>query len=253
MKYNYHSHTTYCNHSKWQAEELILKAIDDGFIEFGISEHIFLPNRDNNYRLKSKERTFEYIQEVTNLKHKYQDQIKVLVGLEVEGNHSTTGENLVNHIKEVSQYPGVDYIIMGHHYFSDSTYVAENKASRKILEDYVKDLEIIFKEVKIACLAHPDLMVQGNQVWDENMEWVSQEIINLCIKYDIPMGLNINAIYLEKLYPTKEFWKLASKTNVKCILELDTHSQNSWKEEYIAKAYDFAKECGIELIEKLDI
>lgn len=253
MKHNYHSHTTFCNHSSWEAEDLIKEAIKQGFETFGISEHIFLPERKNEFRLKSKERTFEYINEVSRLKEKYKDQINVLIGIEVEVNHSSTGKVLLDHIKETSSYPGVEYTIVGHHYYSDSTYTAEVKPTRKLLEDYVNDLETIFKNVKIAYLAHPDLIVQGNNGWDENMEWALDKIIDLSIKYDIPLGININAIYLNKLYPTKQFWMMVGKKGAKAILELDTHSPNSFKQEYIDKAYALAKECNLNLIDKLEI
>ena len=79
MKFStYHAHTTYCD-GKSTAEEMILSAIQKGCPEIGFSGHSPLP------RLSwpmSEEVVDEYFDEISFLREKYKDKIKVFVGIE---------------------------------------------------------------------------------------------------------------------------------------------------------------------------
>ena len=82
MKTNFHAHTYYCRHSSNDAESLIVKAIENGYDKFGISEHLPLPN--NNYRKPTIAEFNELVNIVSNLKKKYNKKIKIYMGVECE-------------------------------------------------------------------------------------------------------------------------------------------------------------------------
>lgn len=234
-------------------DELIEHAIKEGFKTFGVSEHAFIPNKNNFYSIGSKYLQDEYLDVMNTLKEYYKDKINVLVGLEIEVFHSETGELLIDYINELSSDKRLDYIIIGHHAFNNKTYASVSSGTPEVYEGYVKGLEEVFKSCKIACLAHPDVFVNGNGSWNEQMEKVSKQIIDLSIKHDVPLGLNINGLVAGVKYPSPEFWDLVSKTPAKAILELDTHSIDRFDQESINKGYEFAKAHNVKLIEKLDI
>ncbi|MBQ6456275.1 MAG: PHP domain-containing protein [Mogibacterium sp.] len=83
MKQNFdlHMHTTYCDGLN-TAEEMIMSAIDKGLSVVGLSGHSFTPH-DTCYCM-SREGTLQYIDEVKQLREKYEGRIKVLLGLEMD-------------------------------------------------------------------------------------------------------------------------------------------------------------------------
>lgn len=79
MKFStYHAHTTYCD-GKNSAEEMILSAIQKGCPEIGFSGHSPLPGFSWPMSIEG---TDEYFDEVSALRDKYKDKIKVYVGIE---------------------------------------------------------------------------------------------------------------------------------------------------------------------------
>ncbi|MBQ8577157.1 MAG: histidinol-phosphatase [Clostridia bacterium] len=76
---DYHMHTTYCD-GKCTAEEMILSAIAKGLTTVGLSGHGFT-DFDGHYCM-SRENSVKYAAEVTALKEKYKDKIRVLLGVE---------------------------------------------------------------------------------------------------------------------------------------------------------------------------
>lgn len=79
MKYStYHAHTTFCD-GKSTAEEMILSAISKGCPEIGFSGHSPLPGLSWPM---SEEGVDEYFDELSALRERYEDRIKVFVGIE---------------------------------------------------------------------------------------------------------------------------------------------------------------------------
>lgn len=79
--FDLHMHTTYCDGMD-TAEDMIISAIDKGLRVVGLSGHSFTPH-DTSYCM-SREGTMRYIEEVKALREKYQDSIRVLLGLELD-------------------------------------------------------------------------------------------------------------------------------------------------------------------------
>ena len=79
--FDLHMHTTYCD-GKSSAEDMVLAAIEKGLAAVGISGHSFTPH-DTSYCM-SRENTLRYIDEINSLKLKYQDSIRVLLGIELD-------------------------------------------------------------------------------------------------------------------------------------------------------------------------
>lgn len=78
-----------------------------------------------------------------------------------------------------------------------------------------------------------------------------EKIALLAKKHDAVLGLNVNGIHKKRLYPCPEFWQIVGKVGTKSILELDSHSDGPFKQENIEKAKKIAKDCKLNLIEKL--
>lgn len=88
IKIDYHSHNFRCGHAQGTIEDYIKAAIRSGLTEFGISDHSpawFLDGNDPTpTNAMAKDELDGYVEEVLNLKAKYQGQIAVKLGLEVD-------------------------------------------------------------------------------------------------------------------------------------------------------------------------
>lgn len=116
---NLHTHTIYCD-GKDTPEEMILHALQKGFSSVGFSGHsymFFSPTHS-----MSLEGTEEYKREILRLKKKYENEIKVYLGLEVE------------YFSEV-ELTGYEYLIGSLHYFRiDGEYVGFDRSAQMVKE-----------------------------------------------------------------------------------------------------------------------
>ena len=78
---NAHTHTIFCD-GKNTAEEMVLSAIENGFVSLGFSGHSFV-YPDDGYTMKP-EAEKAYIAEIRRLKEKYKDRIAIHLGLELD-------------------------------------------------------------------------------------------------------------------------------------------------------------------------
>ena len=85
MKTNYHTHNFRCNHAIGNVEDYIKIAIEEGFDEIGISDHLPHPgkNIDNESRMTYEEIP-EYFAEIDEAIKKYGDKISIKKGIEGE-------------------------------------------------------------------------------------------------------------------------------------------------------------------------
>ncbi len=79
LRSNAHTHTLFCDAAD-SAETMVLSAIEKGFTALGFSGHSYHP--DALDYCMSEENTLLYIREVRRLQEKYQDQIRLYLGIE---------------------------------------------------------------------------------------------------------------------------------------------------------------------------
>ena len=109
MRIDLHNHTTRCNHAKGSMESYIERAIDLGIDIYGFSEHAPM-DFDEYYRLKFNEMQL-YTNDVKKLQEKYKDNIKILLGYEVD--------YLAGHIDQRVLNAKVDYLIGSVHFLGE--------------------------------------------------------------------------------------------------------------------------------------
>lgn len=80
---DYHVHTQLCNHATGSMNEYIHKAIDLGFKEICFLDHLIVKETPKKLSM-SLEDVPIYFQAVQNLKYKYQADIDIKVGLEID-------------------------------------------------------------------------------------------------------------------------------------------------------------------------
>lgn len=273
QKFNYHSHTYRCGHADldMKDEEYVEEYIKIGFEKIAFTDHCPEKNEiDNrpNIRMKYTQKD-EYLNSIKRLKEKYANKVEIQVGYEVE--YLPGEEENIKELKEES-----DKIILGQHFIYDN-----NKDLRIFGRDNYTDEELIRyanyieKAMQLNIpdiIAHPDMyMVNRDKFGDIETE-VANNICKCAEKYNIPLEINLNNIYKEiyfknnklndltnevikeKLkevyYPCKEFWKIATKYNIKVLYGIDSHFRGQillWNE-----LIELANEIiGQETIEKM--
>ena len=101
-----HNHTPLCNHAEGTIDEYIKSAIKSGTKIFGFSDHAPM-DFDPKYRMKFEE-IKQYEKDVLNAKKKYESEIEILLGYEVD--------YLKGHMDERVLNPDVDYLIGSVHF-----------------------------------------------------------------------------------------------------------------------------------------
>ena len=225
---NYHTHMYLCRHATGTSEDYILKAIEEGYSEIGISDHgpyhDYLKRKLNSRRMTMNEFFNDYIPDLNRLKEQYKDQIKVLSSIEME------------YVPDMKSYlpvlrKQVDYMILGQHvYYKNGYYYnvyADNKYEYPVCKILSEDLEIYADQVEEALntgyfeiLAHPEILMIAYPKWDKHSEKMARRIIEVAIKNNVYLEFNVNGLrrtayrpegYLYGdlyMYPRGEFWNL---------------------------------------------
>ncbi|MBR5157000.1 MAG: histidinol-phosphatase [Clostridia bacterium] len=115
---NLHTHTSFCDGAD-TPEEMVIAALEKGFDSLGFSGHSYMTY--SKY-LGDIDRTEDYKKAVSELKIKYEDQIKIYLGLEVDMYSEPKMEDY-------------DYLIGSVHYFNiDNEYVGFDKSEQEVEE-----------------------------------------------------------------------------------------------------------------------
>lgn len=256
QKFNYHSHTYRCGHADldMKDEEYIQEYIKMGFEKVAITDHCPEKNeidKRDNIRMKYTEKE-EYLNSIKKLKEKYADKIQIETGFEVE---YLPGEE--ENLKELKEE--TDKIMLGQHCIYD-----DNKELRIFGkhdftdEELIRYAEYIEKAVELNIpdvIAHPDVYMHKRENFGEIESKVANMICKVVEKYNIPLEINLakvfNETYYEKkelnnepiekqkeklskvVYPRKEFWKIATKYNIRVLYGIDAHHRGQilkWNE-----------------------
>lgn len=262
LKSNYHTHTFRCGHASGTDEEYVVEALGAGITELGFSDHIMLPGFSEP-GIRGEYSQFEgYVSSINSLKEKYKDRMNILLGFEAE-----SFQVYFPYYRELIETGVIDYLILGNH--------CQMNESKKITDYFGKvttaselyryrDLAISAMQTGIfSCFAHPDYFMSSIETPDKDCINVMREIIQASIALNVPLEVNVAGIRngIKKIgkrerwiYPTSDFFAIASEMGAQCILGLDAHAPKQISDEDAnEKAIMFARKYGLRLLEKLEI
>lgn len=249
---NLHTHTTYCDGAD-TPEEIVLAAIDKGFDSIGFSEHSYMSY--SPVYVKLGDRIEEYKKDVSGLKNKYKDIIKVYLGLEVD-------------MYSKPDMSGYDYLIGSVHYLKfDEEYVCFDRPAddvanvinnyfggdgMKFAKAYYKALIELPEYGNFDIIGHFDVVTKHNEeraFFDaSSKEYLSAAIEAAeALSGKIPLfEVNTGAIgrgYRTAPYPSVEILKELKRLGFGAIISSDSH-----KKAMLDCAFDDAREllktCG---------
>lgn len=273
IKNNYHTHVKYCNHAKGDVEDYVLKAIELGFNEIGITDHApilesFMTSEEYKHNWchenMKMDIVIEYLDKIKKCQEKYSDKIKIYSGFETE------------YLDEEKQFymelrNRVDYLNVGIHYcrYNGKVLNCYSEIDYKNLEGYV-DAAIKAMELGIFnTLVHPDLFmfgyknINGERSFDDVARSASRRIIEAAIRNNVYLEINANGLKNTKkygkdendwLYPYYEFWQIAREyKELKIIIGSDAHNPEDLYNDNVKAVLKFAEALGIKVLEKMEI
>lgn len=258
--FNYHTHTYRCHHadSNFTDEEYVLEFIKKGFKKIAFTDHC--PQKENIDKRKNMRMDYnqldDYLESIKNLKEKYKDKIEIETGFEVE--YLPGQEDNIFELKRM-----VDKINLGQHFiYADNDkdiliFRWHDFSDEELLRyaDYIKTAtELGIPDI----IVHPDIYMLNRSKFGEIEKKVAEIICETAETYNIPLEINLTEAYmfLENLkdkieYPSKGFWEVASKYNIKVIYGIDAHFREQIR-LYEESVEMVNKVIGQEIIDKLN-
>ena len=254
MRIDLHNHTSRCNHAKGSMESYVNRAIELGIDIYGFSEHAPM-NFDKQYRLSFTEMN-DYVHDVKQLKELYKDDIKILLGYEVD--------YLKGHMDERVLKSEVDYLIGSVHFldkwgFDNPEFIDEYSKRNidEIWQEYFNAIEAMVKTGNFDIVGHFDLIKIFKFMPKKDIRHIAKNAFN-AIKQS-GMVLELNSAGLRKpckeIYPSASLLEVAYELDIPITFSSDAHAIGQVGFKYdevqtLAKKIGYSKAVTFEQREK---
>ncbi len=260
LKFNYHSHSTYCD-GKNTLEEMVISAIDKGLKYFGFSAHSPVPF-ENDFGLQQEEIS-NYLNETKRLKAKYEDKIKLFTSMEFDY-IPTMSED----IRERAIKYQLDYIISSVHlvyspkglwFIDGSKQESYDNGLKNCFDGNIKKAVAAFYGQTIEMIqgAKPDIVGHFDKVkmhnkdrfFKEDEPWyrdLVMQTIEAMKENDSICEINTRGLYKGRsndYFPQTAWIKTLAKEKVRVTISTDCHKADEVDKLFI-ECSNHLKECG---------
>ncbi len=249
MLFNYHTHTFRCGHAVGEDRQYVESAIQAGLKTLGFADHApyLFPdqNRETTYAMK-KAQLVDYAQSVRSLAKEYANDIRILLGFEVEY-YPDFHEEERAFLGQVSP----DYLILGQHFIGNGCNApyTQKMNNPDLLSAYVTQVIAGLATGDFLYLAHPDL--PGWDMPKDRAEFEYRRLCEYAKKKEIPLEFNMLGFSENRCYPSREFLKIASEVGNKIIIGVDAHNPTALLDKPLQnQALALLKEYNLQVIEK---
>ena len=249
-KQNLHTHTTYCD-GKDTPEEVVKKAIEQGFNSIGFSGHAPMSYSPFNYKFTLE----QYVAEINRLKKEYKEKLDIYCGLEFDAYCGV----------DLSPY---DYTLIALHYLKvGEKYIGFDRSAEcvediiktefggkgiEFAKEYYRELASVRQFGKFDIVAHFDL-VSKNIELSNLFDISSKEYRNSALEalhafredFEI-FEINTGAIarkYRTSPYPERFILEEMKRLNCKIVITTDCHDATQL-DLGVKDAKEYAKSCG---------
>ncbi|MGH0435012.1 histidinol-phosphatase [Bacillus basilensis] len=251
MKFDFHTHHDRCSHAIGKIEDYIQSAIHNNLDMIGISDHspFFGHEDDHPYPQisMSKSDFGQYVDEVIQLKQKYQGKIEVLLGVESDffPEHYKTYKNIY------SKYP-FDYIIGSVHMSNGLDIFSKKRWECLDKTEYQKEKEIYYKLIQQSAkagmfdiLGHIDAMKGFFPEFSDIQTPVLDETLKVIAECDIAIEINTSGKTKEcgGWYPSNEILERVLFYGGKVTFGSDAHTPARVAEDW-EEVQTFLREIG---------
>ena len=196
-----------------------------------------------------------YTESLQHLREKYQEQIRIKIGLECE-----YFPDYIPWLKEQIKQYRLDYIIFGNHHFHTDEkfpYFGHHTDSRDMLDLYEESAVEGMESGLYSCLAHPDLFMRSYPRFDHHCTAISRHICRAAARLNIPLEYNIGYVAYNEAhglttYPCPDFWRIAANEGCTAIIGMDAHNNKDFETPvYYGRAVQELKNLKIKTTDTL--
>ena len=242
MRIDLHNHTTRCNHAKGSMDAYIQRAIKLEIDIYGFSEHAPM-NFDSYYRLDFNQMD-AYENDVLNLSEKYKDDIKIILGYEVD--------YLKGYLDERVLKSKVDYLIGSIHFlgewgFDNPEFNDEykNRDIEQIWQEYFDNIEAMAKTGYFNIVGHLDLIKIFKFMPKKDIRLIAQNALKAIKKSNMVIELNTAGLRkpIKEIYPSPLLLEMAYELDIPITFSSDAHAIGQIGFKY-DEAVKLAKKIG---------
>ena len=249
---DYHTHHARCGHAEGSLEEYVLKAIDLGFAQIGLSDHMPLIHLDpDEYPFKGMAMPAaelpSYVDEAFALKTKYKDRIEVRVGLEAD--YIEGYESEIERI--VKAYPW-DYLIGSIHFLGDWDMTDFRQTERWKEQDpnevYRRYYDAVRKAARTGyydIIGHVDVIKRFCVHPTEDMTMLEDETLRAIAEAGVAIEINASGLRhpCKEMFPGRRMLQEARNLGIPVTLGSDAHHPERLG-QFLAEAREALKEAG---------
>ena len=242
MRIDLHNHTTRCNHAKGSMDAYIQRAIKLEIDIYGFSEHAPM-NFDSYYRLDFNQMN-AYANDVLNLKERYKNDIKILLGYEVD--------YLKGYMDERVLKSKVDYLIGSVHFLGEwgfdnpeFNYEYKKRDIDQIWQEYFDNIEAMAKTGYFNIVGHLDLIKIFKFMPKRDIRLIAQNALKAIKKSNMVIELNSAGLRkpIKEIYPSPLLLEMAYELDIPITFSSDAHAIGQIGFKY-NEVINLAKEIG---------
>ncbi len=259
--YNYHTHTQYCDGSA-EPELYVLHAIEQKMKVLGFSAHAPV-SFENSWSLKTTNK-IDYCKRIQELKGKYEEQITILNGLEID-----YIPDLTTSFTEFIRNYNLDFTIGSVHlvkspnsgelWFIDGAEKNYFTGLSKIFNDDIKiAVDTYYKQIqemvitqKPDIIGHMDKVKMNNKkrFFTEDEKWYIQIVddsLKVIAQHNSIVELNTRGVYTgksETFFPSTYILEKCLKMKIPVMINSDAHKPEQLTLKY-HEAIDLLKDIG---------
>jgi histidinol-phosphatase (PHP family) len=225
-------------------EEYVLKAIELGIDIYGFSEHAPMKNFEDGYRLVLEKQKF-YETEVLKLQKKYKEQIKILLGYEVD---YIKGDYILDEILHAN----VDYLIGSVHYikewgFDNPEFIKEYEKRNidTVWKDYFDAVIDMVQSGQFDIVGHLDLIKVFNFMPTLDIKKLVLPVLQEIKKANMVVEINSSGFRkpVAEQYPSMDILELVYELDIPITFSSDAHAIEQIGMNY-DKCIQLAKKIG---------
>ena len=249
---NYHTHTYRCGHARGADRDYVENAIRAGIKTLGFSDHspmIFKTDFYSGFRIRLDSAP-GYFESLTALREEYKNDIRILIGVEVE----YYPDLFEGYLAYMAQFP-LDYMILGQHFVWDEETgfpSFQRTEDPERLAQYYENVLQAAATGRFTYIAHPDVL---NYRGDEAAyDALTADFLQRIKPYGVPLELNRLGFADGRHYPRRAFWEKCGALGIPAVIGLDAHDPAAFLDEAAVDGlWEFARECGVTVLPELEI
>lgn len=223
MRIDLHNHTVRCNHAEGSVDDYIQKAIELGIDIYGFSEHAPM-DFDPEYRLRFEEMD-AYASDILSARERYKDQIRILLGYEVDYLPGYMDERVLN--------ADVDYLIGSVHFldkwgFDNPEFIGgyRDRNIDEIWQTYFDATEAMAKTGLFDIVGHLDLIKVFKFMPSKDIRLLAKNALKAIRKSNMVLELNTAGLRkpVAEIYPSGMLLEEAYALNIPITFSSDAHA-----------------------------